>query len=143
MLNVLSVFPKFSTRSRRRSVLKAVTSWKPKDSAAECPSRSRAMELRSKARSTRSSPAPIRLIGAAFAGQQGGIREDLRLALFMSMALICSGVRSGYASINNAAAPDTIGVAPEVPLKAASASPVAETAETDPPGAPISGLIAE
>ncbi len=52
-----------------------------------------------------------------------------------------SGERLGNASINSAAAPDTIGAAPDVPPKAVSPSPVPASADSDAPGAPISGLM--
>ena len=58
----------------------------------------------------------------------------------MRTALISSGLRPRKAPARRAAAPETIGAAPEVPPKAALSVPVPTTAEMDAPGAPISGL---
>ena len=63
-------------------------------------------------------------------------------AEFMSKDLISEGERSGLACTIKAAHPETMGVAPEVPPKAVSPLPVPTSAETDAPGAPMSGLIA-
>ncbi len=43
--------------------------------------------------------------------------------------------------MSRAAEPDTIGAAPEVPPNGVSSVPVPASAETEAPGAPISGLI--
>src|SRR6188508_299203 len=48
--------------------------------------------------------------------------------------------RNGRADLISAAAPVTIGAAPEVPPKAEVAVKPPESAEIDAPGAPISGL---
>ncbi len=48
----------------------------------------------------------------------------------------------GFFDSSNAAEPETMGAAPEVPPNASSPVPVPAIAETDAPGAPISGLIA-
>ncbi len=63
-------------------------------------------------------------------------------AVFMSSDLISSGVRFGYFWSSSATEPATIGAAPEVPPKAVVPVPVPTSAETDAPGAPMSGLIA-
>src|SRR5215510_6174357 len=61
-------------------------------------------------------------------------------AVFIKRALISNGDARGYLSRSRAAEPAIIGVAPEVPPNAASPVPVPATAETDAPGAPISGF---
>ena len=53
-----------------------------------------------------------------------------------------AGVRFGCASSINAAEPAIIGVAPDVPPNEVVPVPVPASAETDAPGAPMSGLIA-
>ena len=62
-------------------------------------------------------------------------------AVFMSSDLISRILRVGYLDLRSAAAPVTIGVAPDVPPKASVPVPDPAIAETDAPGAPISGLI--
>ena len=59
----------------------------------------------------------------------------------MSRDLISRTVRVGNFDLSRAAAPATIGVAPDVPPNASVPLPEPATAETDAPGAPISGLI--
>ncbi len=59
----------------------------------------------------------------------------------MSRDLISRTVRVGYFALTRAAAPATIGVAPDVPPNASVPVPEPAMAETDAPGAPISGLI--
>ena len=63
-------------------------------------------------------------------------------AVFISTDLISVGERPGYFWIRSAAEPAIIGVAPDVPPNADWPVPVPATAETEAPGAPISGLIA-
>ena len=65
---VAASLAKFSIRSRRVSVIGAATSRAPNDSAADCVSRFHATAVRPMARSTRSSPAPTREIGASWPG---------------------------------------------------------------------------
>ncbi len=62
-------------------------------------------------------------------------------AEFINRALISTGEAVGNACRSSAAEPATIGVAPDVPPKAVSPVPVPASAESDAPGAPISGLI--
>ena len=81
------------------------------------------------------------------------------LPLFISFALTSTGEIPGMSAfssgrptnglfdppnfcITSAAEPETIGAAPEVPPKGPSPVPVPASAETDAPGAPISGLSA-
>src|SRR5262249_47767291 len=90
---------------------------------------------------TWSSPAPTRVIGASTFGRNTGSVYTSGSAVFISAALIAHGERFGYASSISAAAPDTIGADPDVPLNASSPVPVPTTAETEAPGAEISGLI--
>src|SRR6476469_9142265 len=61
-------------------------------------------------------------------------------AVFMRTALISSGERLGHAPWSRAAAPDTIGAAPAAPPNGSRPVPVPATAETEAPGAPMSGL---
>jgi hypothetical protein len=60
----------------------------------------------------------------------------------MSSAFTSGGVSCGFACSRSATEPATIGAAPDVPPNAVSPSPVPTCAETDAPGAPMSGLIA-
>jgi hypothetical protein len=62
-------------------------------------------------------------------------------AVFINMALISDGVREGYSCTSKAADPAIMGEAPDVPEKASSPVPVPAIADTDAPGAPMSGLI--
>ena len=62
--------------------------------------------------------------------------------MFIRFALISAGERFGYTPRSSATTPDTIGAAPDVPPNASVPSPVATSADTDAPGAPMSGLIA-
>src|SRR4030095_13246189 len=117
------------------------TSSAPKDSAADFVSRFHATAVFAIARSTRNSPAPMRVIGASSPGNNAGLVNTAVSALFISIALIFSGERFGKACRISAAAPATIGDAPEVPLKAVSPVHVPTSADTEPPGAPISGLM--
>src|SRR6187431_3728589 len=61
-------------------------------------------------------------------------------AVLMRTALISFGVRPGKALRSNAAEPATIGDAPDVPPNAWRPVAVPTSADTDAPGAPISGL---
>ena len=117
------------------------TSSAPKDNAADLVARFQAMAVSATARSTRNSPAPMRVIGASSPGTSAGLVYIAVSALFISIALICSGERFGTPARISAAAPATIGVAPEVPLNAVSPVPVPASADTEAPGAPISGLM--
>ncbi len=63
-------------------------------------------------------------------------------AVFIRSDLTSVGERFGCASSSNAAEPAIIGVAPEVPPNAVVPVPVPASADTDAPGAPMSGLIA-
>ena len=94
-----------------------------------------------KARSTRTSPPPMRVAGANCVPKRLGAVSICVSELFISRALISAGEACGSASSNSAADPAIIGVAPEVPPKAASRVPVPAMADTDAPGAPISGLM--
>ena len=82
------------------------------------------------------------MIGASTPGSVAGFVSTFVSALFISAALISRGERAGKACTSSAAAPDTMGAAPEVPPNASVPVPVPTSAETDAPGAPISGLIA-
>src|SRR3712207_2398620 len=62
-------------------------------------------------------------------------------AVFINRLLISSGVKFIYFCLTSRAEPATIGAAPEVPLNAEVPVAVPTSAETEPPGAPISGLI--
>ena len=93
------------------------------------------------ARCTRSSPPPIRVIGATRPGWSAGLVNTVVSAVFMSTALISSGERPGKALLSSAAAPETIGVAPDVPPNPCVSVPLPLTADTEAPGAPISGLM--
>src|SRR4029077_7691509 len=62
-------------------------------------------------------------------------------AVFMSRDLISRTVRVGNFDLMRAGAPETIGVAPDVPPNASVPVPEPAMAETEAPGAPISGLI--
>ena len=142
MVNRFSVSAKFSTRSVRLSVvILRSTSSAPNARAAAFCLRFQASDVSAIARSTRNSPAPIRVIGASSPGSRAGFVYTAVWALFISIALMRSGDRFGKASMSKAAAPATIGVAPDVPPKAVCPVPVPACAETDAPGAPISGLI--
>src|SRR5207302_9175965 len=92
--------------------------------------------------STRTSPPPIRVIGASTPGLSAGVVWMLVSAEFINLALTSCGDNEGWAESSSAADPAIIGVAPEVPPKADCWLPVPETADTDAPGAPMSGLIA-
>ena len=59
----------------------------------------------------------------------------------MSSALISKGPKLGRLWIRSAAEPEIIGVAPDVPPKDVCPVPVPASADTDAPGAPISGLM--
>ena len=61
-------------------------------------------------------------------------------AVLISSCLISRADRNGRADFRMAAAPVTIGAAPEVPPKADVPVKLPESAEIDAPGAPISGL---
>ncbi len=80
-------------------------------------------------------------MGARTPGRVAGLVCMFVSAVFMSTDLISKGVREGLACSNSATEPETIGAAPEVPPKAVSPLPVPFSAETDAPGAPMSGLI--
>ena len=60
--------------------------------------------------------------------------------MLISSCLISRADRNGRADFRMAAAPVTIGAAPEVPPKADVPVKLPESAEIDAPGAPISGL---
>src|SRR6267142_1456829 len=62
-------------------------------------------------------------------------------AVLMSTALISIGLRLPYAPVKSAAEPVTIGAAPDVPPNGAVPVALPATAETEAPGAPISGLM--
>jgi hypothetical protein len=83
----------------------------------------------------------MRVMGARPPGSNAGFVKIWVSALFINIDLIWIGVRFGNACSSCAAAPETIGAAPEVPPKAVSPVPVPTCADTDAPGAPISGLI--
>mmetsp|Transcript_61959 Transcript_61959/g.73436 ORF Transcript_61959/g.73436 Transcript_61959/m.73436 type:complete len:240 (-) Transcript_61959:1736-2455(-) len=88
--------------------------------------------------STLSMPAPIRDIAAD--APVASLVVSL-LAVFINRDLTFNGVQLGHDCLIKAAAPATIGAAPDVPLKLRSLSPDPATADKDCPGAPISGLI--
>ena len=107
-------------------------------------------------RFTRTSPPPMRVISAS--APVSGFETMLVSALFMSSALSSTGVRPRpnalpggcplpvvltppNPSSRSAAEPVTIGVAPEVPPNGPVPVPDPAMAETEAPGAPISGLI--
>jgi hypothetical protein len=69
----LALVPVFSTVSVRRSVTRRSTSGAPKPSVADKACLSQASELSSTARLTRSSPAPMRVIGASPPGSVAGL----------------------------------------------------------------------
>ena len=118
-----------------------LTSWKPNDTAADSVPSTQAAIGELRARSTRTSPPPIRVIGAISPPKTAGRFMMSVSAVFMSTALISSGDRAGKASRRSAAEPVTIGAAPDVPPNGVVPVPVPTWAETDAPGAPISGLI--
>src|SRR5436309_1309047 len=67
------------------------------------------------ARSTRTSPLPMRDIGAPTPGHFAGFRPMFVSAVFISICLISLGVRAGKASTSSAAVPVTTGAEAEVP----------------------------
>src|SRR5687767_14596372 len=83
----------------------------------------------------------MRVTGARPPGNSAGLVNTFVFALFINIDLIWIGVRFGNACSSSAAAPETIGAAPDVPPNAVSTSPVPACADTDAPGAPISGLM--
>ena len=96
----------------------------------------------SAALSTRTSPPPMRVMGAKIPGKARGFSVIDVSAVFMSNALISRGVRVGYFWTSSAAEPETMGAEPEVPPNAVSPVPVPASADTEAPGAPMSGLMA-
>src|SRR5262245_14309561 len=97
----------------------------------------------SNARSTRTSPPPIRVIGAAWSGNTDESDDGWNTfgsAVLTRICLMSSGDSSGRAALRMAAEPVTIGAAPEVPPNAEVAVKPPDLADTDAPGAPISGL---
>src|SRR2546426_2457235 len=84
----------------------------------------------------------MRVIGASTPGCNAGLIWMFVSAVFINRALTSAGGRFGCASRIKAAEPAIIGVAPEVPPNAVVLVPVPASAETDAPGAPMSGLIA-
>src|SRR2546425_5707425 len=103
---------------------------------------SHAAVVLSAARFTRTSPPPIRVIGARTPGCRAGLIMMFVSAVFIRTDLISDGVRVGYFWSRSADEPAIMGVAPEVPPKADWSVPEPATAETEAPGAPMSGLIA-
>ena len=83
----------------------------------------------------------MRVIGAISPPNTAGRFMMSVSAVLMSTALISSGPRPGKASFRRAAEPVTIGAAPDVPPNGVVPVPVPTSAETDAPGAPISGLM--
>jgi hypothetical protein len=102
---------------------------------------SQAAVVLSSAASTRTSPPPMRVIGASSEPRVSGFVLMSVSAVFISSDLISNGERSGYAPLRIAAEPEIIGVAPEVPPKALVPLPLPALAETAAPGAPMSGLM--
>ena len=83
----------------------------------------------------------MRVIGASTPGRPTGLMPMLVSPVFISSALTSVGESPGRAFSSSAAEPATIGAAPEVPPKAVVPVPVPTSAETDAPGAAMSGLI--
>src|SRR5262245_41599294 len=81
-------------------------------------------------------------MGARTPGESAGSVLMSVSAVFISSDLISAGERSWWAWINNAALPATIGVDPDVPPNAVTRLPVPASAETEAPGALMSGLMA-
>ena len=97
----------------------------------------------SSARSTRTSPPPIRVIGASWSGSTLADDDGWNTsvcAVLISSCLMSWFDRNGRAALRIAAAPETIGAAPEVPPNAAVPVKLPDIADTDAPGAPISGF---
>src|SRR6266581_2917689 len=84
----------------------------------------------------------MRVIGASTPGSPTGLMPMSVSAVFIRRDLTSTGDRFGCASNISAAEPAIIGVAPEVPPNAVVPVPVPASADTDAPGAPMSGLIA-
>jgi len=134
----------------------SATSTNPKLSVPEGTSRAHAAAGADTASSTRTSPPPMRVIGAR-APVSGSLTTSVS-PLFTSSDFTSSGRRPcptdrpfgvplaeafwpPEASRTSAAAPETIGAAPDVPPNGPSPVPVPAIAETEAPGAPISGLM--
>jgi hypothetical protein len=73
----------------------AVMSWKPNESAADAPPSSQAATSVSQARLTRTSPPPMRVIGAIWPPNTAGRFMISVSPVLMSAALISSGPRPG------------------------------------------------
>jgi hypothetical protein len=138
------------------SVTTSATSTKPKLSDPEGTSLSQAATGATRARSTLTSPPPMRVMDAS--APVNGLLMISVSPLFINSAFSSTGFRPcpkakpggvplgvvlarPKPSISKAAEPVTIGAAPEVPPKGPSPVPVPAMADTDAPGAPISGLI--
>src|SRR5262249_726883 len=92
---------------------------------------------------TRTSPAPMRVMGAPTPAQATGFNPMFVSAVFMSADLTASGVQVGFLPTSNAADPDRTGADAEVPEKVVSPVPVPTCAERmSVPTPPMSGLIA-
>ena len=114
---------------------------KPKPSAALWSASTQAAIGEWKRRSTRTSPPPMRVIGAMCRRRSAGRFMMFVSAVFMSTALISMRPAARVRPVRSAAEPVTIGAAPDVPPKGAVPVPLPATAETEAPGAPISGLM--
>ncbi len=83
----------------------------------------------------------MRVIGASAPGESTGLVKMLVSAVFIRIERTSAGERLGFAFSTSAAEPAIIGVAPEVPPKAVAPVPVPASADTEAPGAPMSGLM--